>query len=32
MSNPTVDCVYEGAALAKESGADFVVAIGGGSP
>lgn len=32
MSNPTVDCVYEGAALAKNSGADFVVAIGGGSP
>jgi len=32
MSNPTVDCVYEGAALARSSGADFVVAIGGGSP
>lgn len=32
MSNPTVDCVYEGAALAKEGKADFVVAIGGGSP
>ena len=31
-ANPTVDCVYEGAALVKESGADFVVAIGGGSP
>ncbi|MBP1736513.1 MAG: iron-containing alcohol dehydrogenase [Oscillospiraceae bacterium] len=32
MSNPTIDCVYEGAALAKAEGADFVVAIGGGSP
>lgn len=32
MSNPTIDCVYDGAALAQSSGADFVVAIGGGSP
>lgn len=30
--NPSVDSVYAGAALAKSSGADFVVAIGGGSP
>ncbi len=32
MSNPTIPCAYEGAALAKETGADFVIAIGGGSP
>ena len=32
MSNPTIDCVYEGAALAKSEKADFVVSIGGGSP
>jgi alcohol dehydrogenase class IV len=32
MSNPTISCVYEGAALAKEHGVDFIVAIGGGSP
>jgi len=32
MPNPTVDCVYEGAAAAKEAGADFIIAIGGGSP
>lgn len=32
MSNPTIDCVYEGAAFAKSEGADFVIAIGGGSP
>lgn len=32
MSNPTIACVYEGAAVAKENGADFIVAIGGGSP
>lgn len=32
MSNPTVDCVYEGAEMAKQEGADFVVALGGGSP
>ena len=31
-SNPTVDCVYDGAALARTSEADFVIAIGGGSP
>ncbi|HIZ03786.1 MAG TPA: iron-containing alcohol dehydrogenase [Candidatus Borkfalkia avistercoris] len=30
--NPTVDCVREGGALARGFGADFVVAIGGGSP
>ncbi len=30
--NPDVDSVYAGAALAKNCGADFVVAIGGGSP
>ena len=32
MSNPTIACVYEGAALAKESKVDFVIGIGGGSP
>lgn len=32
MSNPTVDCVYEGANFARNEGVDFVVAIGGGSP
>ncbi|MDR2535047.1 MAG: iron-containing alcohol dehydrogenase [Treponema sp.] len=32
MSNPTVDCVFEGAAKAKKDGCDCVVAIGGGSP
>ncbi len=32
INNPTIDCVYEGAALAKSEKADFVVAIGGGSP
>lgn len=32
MSNPTIDCVYEGAKLARSSAADFVIAIGGGSP
>lgn len=32
MSNPTIACVYEGAAFAKAEGADFIVAIGGGSP
>jgi alcohol dehydrogenase class IV len=32
MSNPTIACVYAGAALAKENGVDFIIAIGGGSP
>lgn len=32
MSNPTVECVYEGAEMAMEEEADFVIAIGGGSP
>ena len=32
MSNPTIDCVYEGAALAKNTAADCVIAVGGGSP
>jgi alcohol dehydrogenase class IV len=32
MSNPTIDCVYEGADLAKIEQVDFVVSIGGGSP
>ena len=32
MSNPTIDCVYEGAEAAMEEEADFIVAIGGGSP
>lgn len=32
MSNPSVDCAYEGAELAKEFGAEFVISIGGGSP
>jgi len=32
MSNPTISCVYEGAAFAKENGVDFIIAIGGGSP
>lgn len=31
-NNPTVECVEEGAVLARSTGADFVVAIGGGSP
>jgi alcohol dehydrogenase class IV len=31
-ANPGVECVYEGASLARKSGCDFVVAIGGGSP
>ncbi len=31
-SNPTVDSVYEGAQLAKSVHADFIIAIGGGSP
>ncbi|MBZ4670884.1 MAG: hypothetical protein PWQ76_326 [Clostridiales bacterium] len=32
MSNPTIDCVYDGAKAARDAGADFIVAIGGGSP
>lgn len=32
MANPTVDCVYQGAAMARKEMADFVIAIGGGSP
>ncbi len=32
MANPTVACVYEGAAYAKEHQADFIIGIGGGSP
>lgn len=32
MSNPTVACAYEGAAMAREEAVDFIVAIGGGSP
>jgi alcohol dehydrogenase class IV len=32
MSNPTVDCVFDGAGAAKKEGCDFVIAIGGGSP
>ena len=32
VPNPTLACVREGIALAKSAGADFIVAIGGGSP
>ena len=32
MSNPTVECVYAGAELARREGVDFLIAIGGGSP
>lgn len=32
LPNPTVDSVYAGVSSAKEFGADFIVAIGGGSP
>lgn len=32
VNNPTLDCVYEGAAIAREQQVDFVIAIGGGSP
>ena len=32
MPNPTVEDAYEGADFVKEQGADFLIAIGGGSP
>ncbi len=32
MANPTVACVYEGAAFAKDNKVDFVIGLGGGSP
>lgn len=32
MSNPTVACVFEAAALARQEHCDWVIAIGGGSP
>lgn len=32
MNNPTISCVYEGSHLAADSKADFIIAIGGGSP
>jgi len=32
MSNPSIECAYKGAKLAKEEKVDFVIAIGGGSP
>jgi alcohol dehydrogenase class IV len=32
MSNPTIDCVYEGASLAKKENVEFIISIGGGSP
>ncbi len=32
MANPTIDCVLEGASLARDNHCDFVLAIGGGSP
>jgi len=32
MSNPTIDCCYEGAQIAKDNKVDFIIAIGGGSP
>jgi Alcohol dehydrogenase, class IV len=32
MSNPTIDCVYDGAEAAKVWGADFIIGVGGGSP
>ncbi|UTY27845.1 iron-containing alcohol dehydrogenase [Treponema putidum] len=31
MPNPTLEKLYEGAALAKKSSADFIIAVGGGS-
>ena len=32
MSNPTVECAYDGASIAKANNVDFIIAIGGGSP
>lgn len=32
MSNPTVDCVFEAAAMAQQERCDCIIAIGGGSP
>lgn len=32
MSNPTVACAYEGAKIARETQADFIIGVGGGSP
>lgn len=32
MNNPTIACVYEGAALAKDFAAEMIISAGGGSP
>lgn len=32
MANPTIACCYDGAKVAREEKADFIIAIGGGSP
>lgn len=32
MSNPTIKCVYDGAAFARANNIDLIIAIGGGSP
>ena len=32
MANPTIACAYQGAEFAKINNADFIIAIGGGSP
>ena len=32
LSNPTVECCYEGGKVAKDYKAEFIIAIGGGSP
>ncbi|WP_320129746.1 iron-containing alcohol dehydrogenase family protein [uncultured Sphaerochaeta sp.] len=32
MANPSIECVYEGAEIAWKEQADFIIAIGGGSP